>query len=218
MKKYYYLLLIYVVCLVWSGTRPFNYLIWIGEVTPVLLGLMVVVLTYKIFRFSIFTYAAILASCCIMMIGAHYTFTREPFFGWIRDYFELSRNNFDKVGHFVQGVIPVLVSREIFFRKRILKGYKWVSFIAFCICLSTTVVYELVEFLACLVAGKTPDEFLGAQGSIWDAQWDMFFAALGGLLTIYIFSDIHNRIIEKEFPGTFERYNRFVSESDSTVG
>lgn len=214
MKKYYYLLFLYFACLVWSGISPFNYLIWAGEMTPVLLGLIVVVFTFRIFRFSIFTYSAILVSCCIMLVGAHYTFAREPLFAWLKEYFDLGRNNFDKVGHFVQGVIPVLVSREIFIRKNILRGEKWVSFIAFCICLSTTVTYEMAEFFACLVAGRTPDEFLGAQGSIWDAQWDMFFAALGGLVTIFFFTDLHNRIIEREFPGTFGRYRQFVSKTD----
>ena len=129
------------------------------------------------------------------------------------DFFGQSRNNYDKVGHFIQGVIPVLVAREIFIRKNILKGYKWVSFISFCICLSTTVTYELVEFIACKLAGKTPDTFLGAQGDIWDSQWDMLFATIGGLVTIFFFRKIHDRIIEKEFPGTFERFRHFISES-----
>jgi putative membrane protein len=198
----------------WSGFQPFDYLIWIGEAAPVILGIFVVVFTFNLFRFSLFTYYAILISCCVMLIGAHFTFTREPLFNWIRDFFGQSRNNYDKVGHFMQGVIPVLISREIFIRKNILKGYKWVSFISFCICLSTTVTYELVEFIACKIAGKTPDTFLGAQGDIWDSQWDMLFATIGGLMTIFFFNKIHDRIIEKEFPGTFEKFGRFVSETE----
>ena len=214
MKKYYYLIVLYFVFLVGSGIRPFDYLTWIGEASPVILAFFVLIFTYRIFRLSMFTYWAILISCFVMLIGAHFSFTREPLFDWIREYFGQSRNNFDKVGHFIQGVIPVLVAREIFIRKHILRGYKWVSFIAFCICLSTTVTYELAEFIACKLAGQTPDVFLGAQGDIWDSQWDMFFATIGGLMTIFFFSKMHDRIIEKEFPGTFEKFRKFISESD----
>ena len=216
MKRYYFLLLLFSLFVIWSGLHPYSYFIWIGEAAPVFIGVAVLIFTFDLFRFSLFTYAVILVSCCLMLVGAHYTFARVPLFDWIRDYAGQNRNNYDKLGHFFQGVVPVLISREVFIRQRLLKGYRWVSFISFCICLSTTMTYEIVEYIACVIAGKNPDTFLGAQGDIWDSQTDMLAAAVGGLITIFFLSKLHDLIIEKEFPGTFARFDRFVSEPDSS--
>ncbi len=203
MKKYYILLLLFGLGLVWSGINPYRFWHWIGEVAPPIVGLVLLILTFKKFRFTVFTYSVILISCYLMFIGAHYTFSKVPFFADIKDYFGHTRNNFDKLGHFIQGIVPVLISREVFFRKKYITGYKLISFVSFCICMATTSVYELIEYIVFLWAGKNPEAFLGMQGDIWDSQTDMLAAALGGLFTLIFLRKIHNLIIEKEFPGTF---------------
>jgi putative membrane protein len=203
MKKYYFLLFLFGLGLVWSGIHPYRYWHWIGEVAPAIVGLVLLILTFRKFRFTIFTYSIILISCYLLFIGAHYTFSKVPLFTVIKDYFGHSRNNFDKLGHFIQGIVPVLISREVFIRRRYITGYKLISFISFCICMATTSVYELIEYIVFLWAGKNPEAFLGMQGDIWDSQTDMLAAALGGLFTLIFLRKIHNLIIEKEFPGTF---------------
>jgi putative membrane protein len=70
--------------------------------------------------------------------------------------------------------------------------------------MATTSVYELIEYIVFLWAGKNPEAFLGMQGDIWDSQTDMLAAALGGLFTLIFLRRIHNRIIEKEFPESFD--------------
>lgn len=207
MKKYYFLLFLFGAGLVWSGIHPYKYWHWIGEVTPAIVGLIILVFTFSKFRFTVFTYSIVLISCYLLFIGAHYTFSKVPFFEWIKDYFGHSRNNFDKLGHFIQGIIPVIISREIFIRRKYIKGFKLISFISFCICMATTSVYELIEYIAFMVFGKNASAFVGSQGDFWDSQTDMLAAALGGLFTLFFLRKIHNRIIEKEFPGTFESYN-----------
>jgi putative membrane protein len=204
MKKYYFLLLLFGLGLIWSGIHPYRYWHWIGEIAPAIVGLVLLILTFRKFRFTIFTYSIILISCYLLFIGAHYTFSKVPFFTVIKDYFGHTRNNFDKLGHFIQGIVPVLISREIFIRRRYITGYKLISFISFCICMATTSVYELIEYIVFLWAGKNPEAFLGMQGDIWDSQTDMLAAALGGLFTLIFLRKIHNLIIEKEFPGTFK--------------
>ncbi len=203
MKKYYFLLLLFVVGLVWSGIEPYRYWHWIGEIAAPVVGLILLVVTFKKFRFTIFTYSFILISCYLMFIGAHYTFSKVPLFNEIKDIYGHSRNNFDKFGHFIQGIVPVLISREVFIRRKYITGYKLINFVSFCICMATTSVYELIEYIVFLWAGKNPEAFLGMQGDIWDSQTDMLAAALGGLFTLIFLRRIHNRIIEKEFPGSF---------------
>lgn len=204
MKKYYFLLLLFVAGLVWSGIQPYRYWHWIGEVAAPIVGLILLTLTFKKFRFTIFTYSFILISCYLMFIGAHYTFSKVPLFNEIKDFFGHSRNNFDKFGHFIQGIVPVLISREVFIRRKYITGYKLINFVSFCICMATTSVYELIEYIVFLWAGKNPEAFLGMQGDIWDSQTDMLAAALGGLFTLIFLRRIHNRIIEKEFPESFD--------------
>ncbi|MBL7967934.1 MAG: DUF2238 domain-containing protein [Prolixibacteraceae bacterium] len=218
MKKYYFLLLLFFPGLIWSGINAHNYGHWIGEIVAPIVGLIILLVTFKKFRYTMLTYSLIMFCCYLMFIGAHYTFSRVPLFDWIRDYFGHDRNNFDKFGHFFQGIIPVLVTRELFIRRKIMTDYKWVSFISFCICMSTTSVYEVVEFIVCQIAGRNPATFLGTQGYVWDSSSDMFYAAAGGLVMILFFRKAHDRMIEKEFPGTFGNFRGQTSESNPVSG
>ncbi len=204
MKKYYILLFLFTLGLLLSGIHPYKYWHWIGEVSPMLIGLAILMFTFSKFRFTVFTYSIILLSSYLMFIGAHYTFSRVPLFDWIKDTFGHSRNNFDKFGHFFQGIVPVIISREVFLRRKYVIGNKLTSFVSFCICMATTSVYELIEYIVFIFFGKNAAAFLGTQGDFWDSQTDMLAAALGGLFTLIFLRQIHNRLIEKEFPGTFE--------------
>jgi putative membrane protein len=211
MKKYYIFLFLFALGLLISAIHPRNYYHWAGEVAAPVTGMVILVSTFKRFRYSVITYSAILFSCFLMFVGAHYTFSRVPLFDWLRDFLGQDRNYYDKFGHFFQGIIPVLMVRELFLRRKNVTGYKLISFISFCICMATTAVYELIEYIVCSLAGGNPSTFLGTQGDIWDSQSDMLAAALGGLFILFVLRKVHDRIIEKEFPGTFVP----VSETNS---
>jgi putative membrane protein len=200
-QKIHYLILLslFFAGLIWSGIHPFNRWQWVGEIAPNLVGLTILIVTYKNFKFTIFTYIAILVACWFLFIGGHYTFSRVPYIKEIGSLLGFERNNFDKLGHFIQGVVPVLIARELFIRRKLVKK-NMVEFLAFCICLSTTVVYEIVEFLTCIIAGKNVETFTGTQGYFWDSQTDMFAALLGGLFTIFILKKVHYHTIKNEFP------------------
>jgi len=217
MKKNILLLSLFFIGFVCSGIKPYNFGIWVGEIFFTVIGIIIFTTTFNKFRFTVFTYSVILVACYLIFIGAHYSFAREPLFNWIKDYFGQDRNNFDKLGHFFQGVVPVLISRELFIRKNLVRDYKWISFISFCICLATTSFYEIVEFIACAFAGVNPDSFLGMQGYFWDSQSDMLFAALGGLTTLFFLRKIHDKQIEQSFPGTFERFRSYSSKQNSPI-
>jgi len=218
MKKYYFLLFLFLLGSFWSGIHPFRFGVWLAEIVTTFIGLIILITTFEKFRFTLFSYIVILISCYFIFIGAHYSFARVPLFNWVRDYFGHERNNFDKIGHFVQGILPVIIGREIFIRQRLIRGYKWVSFLSFCICMATTSVYELVEYFAAMTSKIPPVDFLGTQGYFWDTQTDMLYAALGGLFTLIFLKKTHDRLMEKEFPGTFQQFRSFVLEPNPSAG
>ena len=186
-------LLSFFIVLLWSGINPKDYLTWFLEVLPALVGIIILGLTYNSFRLTSLTYILILVHSIILMVGGHYTYAEVPLFEWIKDYFGLSRNNYDKVGHLAQGFIPAIIAREILIRKSVVSKTGWLGFIVVCICLAISAFYELIEWWAALVVGESADAFLGTQGYMWDTQSDMALAMLGALSALVLLSRMHNK-------------------------
>jgi putative membrane protein len=157
------------------------------ESLPAVIAIAVLAYTYKKFRLTEITYWFILIHCIILFAGAHYTYARVPLFDWIKDTFELSRTNSDKLGHFAQGFIPAMVIREVLIRTSPLRPGKWLFFIVSSIALAISAFYELIEWWTAVFYGDGSIEFLGLQGYVWDAQSDMFFALIGSVLAQLIF-------------------------------
>ncbi|UCF87268.1 MAG: DUF2238 domain-containing protein [Nitrospiraceae bacterium] len=188
-------LTIFFAVLIWSGINPHDYFTWLLEVSPALIGLALLAATYRRFQFTELTYWLILIHCIILMIGGHYTYARGPLFNWIRDTFELSRNHYDKVGHFAQGFIPAVIIREILIRKSPVKQGAWLFFIVVSVCLALSAFYEFIEWWVAVLSGTAADAFLGTQGYVWDTQSDMFLALLGAILSLIIFGKLHDRLL-----------------------
>jgi len=185
------------VVLIWSGIHPKDYFTWFLEVAPALIGLIAVSVTYKKFRLTNLSYVLILIHCIILMIGGHYTYAEVPLFDWIRDYFELERNNYDKVGHLAQGFIPAIISREIFIRKSIINSTAWLNFFVVCFCLALSAFYELIEWWVAIYTGESAEAFLGTQGYVWDTQSDMGLALLGAVLSLIILSRLQDKQLNR---------------------
>ncbi|MBP1672385.1 MAG: Transrane protein of unknown function [Bacteroidetes bacterium] len=181
--------------LIISGINPHDYFTWFLEVLPALLGFVFLVLTYKKFQFTYFTYTFILIHSFILFLGAHYTYAEVPPFDWIREIFHFSRNNYDKLGHFAQGFVPALIIRELFIRKEIVKTRSWLNFIVVSICLAISALYELVEWMVSILTKEAGDSFLGTQGYIWDTQSDMLFATIGAISMLIFVSKWHDKKI-----------------------
>jgi len=130
------------------------------------------------------------------MIGGHYTYAEVPAFNWLRDTFELSRNYYDRVGHFAQGFIPAMVAREILLRKNVVQKGAWLFFIVCCIALSISAVYELIEWWVAVASGEAAEAFLGTQGDVWDTQWDMFIALIGAVIAQLVLAKSHDRQLQ----------------------
>ncbi len=179
--------------LIWSGINPKDHFTWFLEVAPALMGFIAVAVTYKMFRLTELAYTLILIHCIILMIGGHYTYAQVPLFDWLRDYFDLERNNYDKIGHLAQGFIPAIVAREIFLRKSVIRGASWQNFLIVCFCLALSALYELIEWWVAILSGESADAFLGTQGYVWDTQSDMALALLGAILSLTLLYRFHDK-------------------------
>ena len=180
---------------VWSAMAPADRLTWALEVAPVVIVLPILVVTYRYFVFTPLVYVLILIHALILLIGGHYTYAEVPWFNWLRDAYELSRNYYDRLGHFAQGFVPAMVAREILLKKSPLVPGRWLFFIVSCICLSISAVYEFIEWWVAAYEGGAADAFLGTQGDIWDTQWDMLMALVGAVTAQAFLSTFHDRQI-----------------------
>lgn len=183
----------FTVVLAWSAIGPKDYPTWFLEVSPALIGAAVIWYTRDSFPLTRLTYILILIHMIILMIGGHYTYAEVPLFDWIRDTFGHARNNYDKVGHFVQGFIPAIVAREIVVRQRVFNSTRWRDFFIICFCLGFSAFYELIEWIVALLSEEAAEAFLGTQGYVWDTQSDMGWAFLGAVLALLMLGKAHDR-------------------------
>ena len=190
---FYFLLSILALIFIWSAIHPYDYFTWFLEISPVIIALPILVCSYKKFPLTRLLYILILIHAIILMVGGHYTYAEVPVFNWLRDTFDLSRNYYDRVGHFAQGFVPAMIAREILLRKNIVKKSGWLFFIVCCICLAISACYEFIEWWVAVASGEGADAFLGTQGDVWDTQWDMFIALIGAILAQILLSNRHDK-------------------------
>ncbi len=189
-----YLILAVAVLLVGSGIRPeADRLTWFLETLPVFIGLTLGVASYRSFPLTPLLYRLLALHCVVLIVGGYYTYAEVPLFNWLRDTWELSRNHYDRVGHFVQGFVPAILAREILLRRSPLEPGKWLFFLVVCVCLAFSAFYELLEWWTALLSEEASAAFLGTQGDQWDAQWDMFLALLGALSALLLLARRHDR-------------------------
>jgi putative membrane protein len=163
------------------------------EVAPALVGFVVLALTWQSFRLTPLVYLLILFHCVVLMVGGHYTYAEVPLFDYIKPLFGFERNNYDKLGHFVQGLVPAMIAREILIRKNVVPSRQWLNFFIICFCLALSAFYELLEWAVAVVAGASSEAFLGTQGYQWDTQSDMALALLGAVTALLSLGRLHDR-------------------------
>ena len=196
-KLHIFLLAVIIISLIISGIDPYERLTWFLEVSPAIIGLVILGATYRKFRFTDLVYILIAVEMMILIVGGYYTYARMPLFDMIRDYFGLARNYYDRLGHLAQGFIPAMIIREIIVRFKIVNGKKWTAFMVISLCLALSATYELFEFGVAKAIGQSADEFLGTQGDMWDTQWDMLCALIGAAASVMLLSKEQDREIEK---------------------
>ena len=194
----YVWLAIYFLVLVWSAVNPKDQFTWFLEVVPALIGFVILVFSYKKFPLTPLLYTLILIHMVILMVGGHYTYAEVPLFDYIKEVFDQSRNNYDKVGHLAQGFIPAILAREILIRKDVVSGSKiWLNYIILSIILGFSAFYELIEWWVALGTGEDAEAFLGTQGYVWDTQSDMMYALIGAVVSLILLSRLHDKQLAK---------------------
>ncbi len=197
MKHKAILLAVFSAVLIWSGINPKDYFTWILEVAPAIIGLIILFFTYKKYPLTNLLYLLILVHSVILMVGGHYTYAEVPAFDWIKETFNQTRNNYDKIGHLAQGFIPAIIIREIFIRNSVVNSKKWLNFIIVSVAMAISVTYEFIEWFVAEQTGESAESFLGTQGYVWDTQSDMLYASMGAILALITLSKVHNKQISK---------------------
>lgn len=195
--KYWIGLAIFVVVTIWSGIGAYETTLWFLEAGICLVGVVILIATFRKFKFTNITYFFILVELIVLLVGAHYSYARVPLFDWIKEAFEHTRNNYDKVGHFCQGFVPAFISRELIIRLNVVNKRKWIPFFVVCISMAISAFYELIEWWAALVFKGSAEDFLGMQGYVWDTQSDMFMAMIGAICMLVFFSKWQDKQINK---------------------
>ena len=183
------------VALVASGIAPFDRGTWLLEVAPVLIGAPIIVVTWKRFPLTTLLCTLIALHALVLILGGAYTYARVPLGFRIQELLGLERNPYDRIGHFMQGFVPVMVAREILLRGAYVAGRRMLAFVAACIALAISAFYELIEWWAALALGAGATDFLGTQGDVWDTQADMFCALSGAIVALVLLSAEHDRQI-----------------------
>ncbi len=180
-----------------SGIAPHDRVTWLMEVMPVLIVFPILAATYRRFPLSPLLYVLIAIHALVLILGGAYTYARVPLGFWLQDLFGFARNPYDRIGHFMQGLVPALAAREILLRGGHVAGRKMAGFLGVCVALAVSAAYEIIEWWSAVAMGQGADDFLGTQGDPWDTQWDMFMALVGALVAVTLATRIHDRSMER---------------------
>jgi putative membrane protein len=185
------------VALVVSGIAPHDRTTWWLEVFPVLVAAPILFATRARFPLTPLAYTLIALHALVLCVGGHYTYAQVPLGFWVQDWLGLARNHYDRLGHFAQGFVPAIVAREVLLRTSPLRPGRWLFFLVTATCLAISACYEFVEWWAALLGGVAAEAFLGTQGDVWDTQWDMFLALVGGITAQLVLGRAHDRALAR---------------------
>ena len=180
-----------------SAINPHDGYTWFLESLPALLGAGLLWYFRATWPLTPLLYVLILLHCVVLLVGAHYTYALVPYFDQFMTFVWEGRNNYDKLGHFVQGFVPAMICREIVVRHGIIVSVGWRRFFIISFCLGFSAFYELIEWWVALLSDEAAESFLGTQGYVWDTQSDMFLALIGSVVALFTLSQWHDRQIQQ---------------------
>jgi len=197
-KLHLFFFFVVLAVLIWSAIKPASYLTWVLEVSPAVVGLIIVIATYRRFQLTTLSYAIIMVLAISMFIGGHYIYSKVPLFNWMKETFHWQRNHYDRFGHLLKGLFAIVL-REMVLRKTPLPKGGWLTTIVLSMSLAIAALYEIIEWLVGTLAkqGKAVKDFLGTQGDPWDTQWDMLLCFVGSILALLLLTNVHDKLLKK---------------------
>lgn len=190
-----------VICVATVWAPPAGRTSWLLEVGPGLAMVAVLSAIYRRLPLSHFAYVGVFLHVLILVYGGYYTYALTPLGNWAKEAFGFSRNHYDRIGHIALGVFPCFLAREVLLRCTPLQRGAWLYFLVNSVVLAFAAFWELLEWWTALLAA--PDvgvAFLGSQGDVWDAQWDMLLALLGAMIALPLFSAAHDHSMARVPP------------------
>jgi putative membrane protein len=187
------LLAMLVVAYAVSASHPADVATWWMETGPVFLVLPVLATLELRLGLTSLALRLLAFEALIVAVGAHYTYAHVPLGDWVSGLLGLTRNHYDRLAHFFQGVVPAILLRELLLRTTPLPRGRWLFTITSSMCLALSAVYEFIEWWAAVLFAEGATEFLGTQGDPWDTQWDMFLALLGSIAAQLVLARLHDR-------------------------
>ncbi len=186
--------LLAVICVATLWAPPAGRTSWALEVGPGLIEVAILGATFRRRPLSQLVYVTVFLHVLVLIYGGYYTYALTPLGDWAKHSFGWSRNHYDRVGHVALGVFPVFLARALLLRTSPLRPGKWLAELSISLVFSFAAFWELLEWwLTLLVASDVGQAFLGSQGDVWDAQWDMLLALLGAMASLLLASRLHDR-------------------------
>ena len=184
--------------LIRSGVSPNDRIVWVLETFWVMIAIAMWALWLRRKPATGTVFYVLVVHAVILIVGGIYTYSLVPAGAWVQEWMGRPRNDYDRLGHFIQGFAPVLLWREVFVRRSIVRRGAWLEVIVVGMCLAFSALFELLEFAVALFAGEVGEDFLGAQGDIWDAQWDMLFCFAGSILLLFTLGYLQDRQLTRD--------------------
>ena len=199
---------------------------WALENVLVVAAAVFLVFSYHRIPLSRISYTLIFLFLCLHAVGAHYTYAEVPYNDWftclfgtgLNEILGWERNNFDRVVHFLYGLLLFYPLRELYFRVVDVEGF-WGYFLPLDFAMSTSMLFELFEWAAAeFFGGDLGMAYLGTQGDVWDAHKDMALASLGAFIAMMITLVINAHLqtdFAREWSRSFKvKHNRPLGEDE----
>jgi len=211
-QRYFLILsLLFSVVFLVLAVSPYDRADWALEHALVVVFVILMGFSYTRFPLSRVSYTLIFIFMVLHDVGAHYTYAKVPYDQFFVTYFGFSlnetmgweRNHFDRLVHFLYGLLLAYPIREFYCRIANAKGF-WAYFFPLELTMASSMMFELFEWgTAEFFGGDLGIAYLGTQGDVWDAHKDMALASLGALIAMTITLAI-NRRIQKGFSNEWD--------------
>lgn len=183
------LFFVYIIIWIWAAINPNYRSVWIDENILPLAFIVILIVSYRWFRFSNISYGFIFVFLVLHAIGGHYSYSEMPLFDLIKDNYGLARNHYDRVVHFLFGILFYIPIYEIVTRIfRVPRGWRGL-FLAFFVVSALKGMFEVIEYgyVAFRNNSLTVTNYLGEQGDSLDAIKDIGLGMSAGLISWIVF-------------------------------
>ena len=169
-----------------AAIEPFDRRDWLLENLLVFIYAALLIVSYRRFAFSNLSYGLFGLFLSLHLAGAHYTYAETPFGFWLQETFELSRNHYDRIVHFLFGLLIAHPFRELLLRAAGVRQ-EWSYILAVIMVLGFSGFYEALEgVVAMLVSPELGAAYLGTLGDECDAEKDTARAFGGAVLAMSV--------------------------------